>query len=244
VRVILFILGLFILGNLIVVLMPKADEVVNQNYQQRSEIAPDSISVVAKRMKVKPVVDGVVDGLKRSSVGATDKKVTNKVKLDVAAVAVQQRKKCYRVGPFMHMARLSVAKSKLTNLDLDFDEVQRPSAAAEVFRIYLGPYADSKRAADVRRELTAKGIFDHFQRKEGDGKYVVSLGIYSRAVSAQGSLERFLEEGVDARIRPERTVLPASYWLNIVGERTSFPLESMRGIDWGEHSARFGRYSC
>jgi len=218
VRVVLFLLGLFILGNLIVFLMPKAKQVSAVSYEQKAEISPESISVVAERL------------------------VYPQSKPSTSDIAVN--KKCYRVGPFMHPSTLSLAEAKLDNLGVDYAMESRESTTAEVFRVYMGPYDDAVSASSARDELSAKGITDHFQRKESSGSFMVSLGIYSRGISAQRSLEGFLDKGIKVRMRPERTVLPESYWLNLDNVDKKNMRDSIRGLDWGERSAQFGYYRC
>lgn len=233
-RLILFIAGVFILGNLIVYLVPKSTLQSNQRFAQKAEVASDKINIVMQRLEVEPIKQRVIE--------PTQKNRTNDA--GAPANSVVKNKKCYRVGPFLHASRLTLAKTRLNNLGMLYDVEKRPSNTAEVFRVYLGPYVTSANASAVRQKLSEKGIFDHFQRKEQAGQHIVSLGIYSRSVSAQSSLERFIEMDIDARMRPERTVLPNSFWLNISSAVEEFSPESLRKINWGEHSAQFGAYKC
>ena len=229
-RIIFVLIGLLILGNLIVFLLPTNEEKLNQGFSSKVELSPEKITLLQ-------IADGV--DLPNS---ADISSVNNGV---AAASSTNADGKCYRIGPFLHASRLSLAKAQLNNIDVTYTVDKRESAAAEVFRVYIGPYENSSLARESRQSLNSKDIFDHFQRKESDGSYVISLGIYSRGVSAQASKERFEEKGLNAKIRPEKTVLPDSFWLNLlVNGSQTLPYDVLEKIDWGEYSAQFGPYEC
>jgi len=228
-RIIFGLIGLLILGNLVAFMLPADVEKVNRGFSSKAELSPEKIILLQS------VGDSSQSDLAESGVDQGSSSV----------VIVNIDGKCYRIGPFLHASRLSLAKAQLNNIDVMYTVDKRESAAAEVFRVYVGPYAESSLARASRQLLNSKDIFDHFQRKESDGSYIISLGIYSRSVSAQASKERFEEKGLNVRIRPEKTVLPDSYWLNLLAkESQSLPYDVLKKIDWGEYSAQFGSYQC
>lgn len=228
-RIIFGLIGLLVLGNLIAFMLPADVEKINRGFSSKAELSPEKIILL-------------------QSIGGSDQSDVAGVGSDgggSTATSFNIDGKCYRIGPFLHASRLSLAKAQLNNIDVTYTVDKRESTAAEVFRIYVGPYADSSLARASRQSLNEKDIFDHFQRKESDGTYIISLGIYSRSVSAQASKERFEGKGLNVRIRPEKTVLPDSFWLNLlVNESQALPYDVLKKIDWGEYSAQFGSYKC
>ena len=232
-RLIFGLIGLLILGNLVVYLLPNEQDGSNNRFGSRAEVAAEKV-VLLQADDI--AVDDLVVGESQLLSDSVDRSLPVLAKVDG---------KCYRVGPFLHSSRLSLAKAQLNNINVLYTVEKRESAAAEVFRVYVGPFLTSERARAARQELNEGGVFDHFQRKESDANYIVSLGIYSRSVAAQASKERFESRGLQVRIRPEKTVLPDSYWLSLlVRESQTLPFAVLRKIDWGEYSTQFGSYSC
>lgn len=232
-RLIFGLIGLLILGNLVVYLLPNERDESNNRFGSRAEVAADNVVLLQAG-------DVTADEL----VASESQLLSDSVDRSLPVVA-QIDGKCYRIGPFLHSSRLSLAKAQLNNINVLYTVEKRESASAEVFRVYVGPFISSERARAARQELNDSGVFDHFQRKESDANYIVSLGIYSRSVAAQASKERFESLGLQVRIRPEKTVLPDSYWLSLlVRESQTLPFEVLRKIDWGEYSTQFGAYTC
>lgn len=229
-RIIFSLIGLLILGNLIAFMLPSDIEQANLGFVSKAELNPEKIILL----------QSLGDPAEQDDLISADS-----VESDSSVMEVNADGKCYRIGPFLHASRLSLAKAQLNNIDVLYTVDKRESAEAEVFRVYLGPYADNVLARQARQLLNSSDIFDHFQRKESDGSYIISLGIYSRVVSSQASKERFEDKGLDVRIRPEKTVLPDSYWLNLLAKGSqALPYDVLRKIDWGEYSAQFGAYQC
>ena len=233
-RIIFVLIGLLILGNLVAFMLPPDVEKTNRSFSSKTELSPEKIILLQSVGDSAKLDSSTGD----SSTGSIDEN-------ESIAASHNIDGKCYRIGPFLHASRLSLAKAQLNNADVIYTVNKRESAAAEVFRVYMGAYASSDLAKAARQLLNDKDIFDHFQRKETDGSYVVSLGIYSRSISAQASKERFEAKDLDVKIRPEKTVLPDSFWLNLLAKESQpLPHDVLKKIDWGEYSAQFGSYEC
>lgn len=228
-RIIFSVIGLLILGNMILFMLPEDSKKINRGFAAKVEVSPGKI-VLLQSVDTSNQMDATSSSFDES---------------DPSVVAVNIDGKCYRIGPFLHASRLSLAKTQLNNINVSYTIDKRESAAAEVFRVYTGPYADNDLAKEGRNLLNENDIFDHFQRKETDGSYIISLGIYSRDVSAQASKKKLEGKGFNIKVRLENTVLPDSYWLNLLTkESQALPHETLKKIDWGEYSAQFGAYNC
>lgn len=229
-RLVFGLIGLLILGNLVAFMLPADVEKGNRSFSSKKEMSPSKIVLLHSALSNSERESLLGSGVESESNVLVSKNVDGK---------------CYRIGPFLHASRLSLAKAQLNNINVRYTIDKRVSAAAEVFRVYVGPFDSEDLARESRQKLNESEVFDHFQRKESDGLYIISLGIYSRGVSAQASKERFEAKGLSARIRPEKTVLPDSFWLNLLSKNSQgLPYGVLKKIDWGEYSAQFGSYSC
>ncbi len=236
-RLIYFLIGCFFIANLVVFLMPSEQQRINEGFTRAQEVAPQQIVLMTSKSSE----------LVASSGGGTFSDDDATPVVDVAADGLSNKidGKCYRVGPFLHSSRLSLAKAQLNNMGVFYTVEKRESTPAEVFRVYVGPFDSDARGRSARQELTELGIYDHFQKQDEDGRYIVSLGIYSRRTTADNSRERFESRNLNAKVRPEKTVLPDSYWLSLLGrELVDLPVEVLQNVDWGEYSAQFGSYEC
>lgn len=153
-------------------------------------------------------------------------------------------KNCYRVGPFMHRSNFELAQAVLLNANVEYKKSKRASKESGVYRVYLGPYASSAEVADVRVQLKRANILDHFVRKEADGVYIVSLGIYTTQESALSAVNLFDGKLDNVRMKDEQVVLPDSYWLHFAVDDDGHIKSQLSQMDWGERSAIMGKYQC
>jgi len=151
---------------------------------------------------------------------------------------------CYRLGPFAHSENYELAQAVLFNADISFTKSSRDSQESNVYRVYLGPYVDLATAKDVRTDLKGKNVLDHFIRKESNGQFIVSLGIYTTADTADKAVVLFDGKGRGVKLKDERVVLPKSYWLHFGLQEYDTVRKELAGIDWGESAARMGQYQC
>lgn len=151
---------------------------------------------------------------------------------------------CYRLGPFMHKANYELAQAVLFNANIKFQKSTRASKESNVFRVYLGPYDSAAAATDARVELKRKSILDHFVRKETDEQYIVSLGIYTTEETAIKAVNLFDGKLDSVKLKEELVVLPDSYWLHFDSDGDGQIRQQLARMDWGEQSARLGRYHC
>lgn len=163
---------------------------------------------------------------------------------EVPTEVVIKGENCYRLGPFMHHTNYELAQAVLFNANVEFQKETRVSKTAEVYRAHLGPYADKTQVASARKELTGKKIMDHFSRRESDGQYIVSLGIYTSQESADKALEIFSEKLDGVKLQQEIVVLPNSSWLHFSVDNKPTITQQLERMDWGESAAKLGKYQC
>jgi len=163
---------------------------------------------------------------------------------DLVDIGVDDNQGCYRLGPFMHKANYELAQAVLYNADVDYQKSTRTSRESNMYRVYLGPYSNQPQAADMRVVLRRKKVLDHFVRKESNGQYIVSLGIYSTKETAENAVKLFKDRIDAVKSKSELVFLPNSYWLHFAIEPEDQIQRQLASIDWGEQAAKLGKYQC
>jgi hypothetical protein len=151
---------------------------------------------------------------------------------------------CYRLGPFSLKSNYEIAQATLLNAGLQVKSSIRAVSRTEVYRVYIGPFADRAQAIDARRSLSNKGVLDHFIRNELDGSTTVSLGIFSTEGSAMAGLEGLSARVDGVKFREEVVTLPESYWLYFALAENTGVREDLDLVDWGEVGAQIGSFEC
>ena len=151
---------------------------------------------------------------------------------------------CYRVGPFLNQVNYDLGQAVLFNAGVDFKKSKRASKESNVFRVYLGPYANQTEATDARVELKRKEVLDHFVRKEDDGDYIISLGIYTTKETADDAILLFDGSLEEVKLKSEVVILPESFWLHFSLNEDDSVRQQLSRIDWGEQSAKMGKFEC
>jgi len=151
---------------------------------------------------------------------------------------------CYRIGPFMHKENYELAQAVLLSASVDYQKSKRTSRSSDVFRVFLGPYASQPEVADARVELKQEKVLDHFVRKQEDGNYIISLGIYSTEETADTAVLLFDGKLDNVKKQGETVVLPDSYWLHFPMSNDERVRQQLASTDWGEQSAKMGLFSC
>lgn len=217
--------GLLLL-NLGVFLWPTASSQASHIYGERPPVNPHFIRL-NKEIEDKYLAKMPVD--------------QQKVDSEFAAAPGQH---CYRVGPFMHNSNYELAQAVLFNAKVEYHKSTRQETQSDVTRLYLGDFATRAEAADQRTQLKRNNILDHFVKATDDGQYIVSLGIYTTDESVQSALDLLGQKVSDIKLRKESILLPKSYWLHFAMDQKSKTYQQLSAIDWGEQSAKLGKYSC
>ncbi|MBT8114756.1 MAG: SPOR domain-containing protein [Arenicella sp.] len=157
---------------------------------------------------------------------------------------VIQGENCYRLGPFMHQTNFDLAQAVLFNAGVEFQKETRSSKTAEVYRVYTGPFTDKAQVVSARNELTRKNILDHFSRRNSDGQYIVSLGIYTTRETADQAREMFAGKLDNVALQQETVVLPNTSWLHFSVDNKPAITRQLERMDWGESAVKLGKYAC
>jgi len=237
---------LLILLNVVVFLWPNSADFAPHVHIERKELNPHFVRLnkeIEERFYSKASSD-VVIAAPDSQPLPENLELLSVVDSNSIVAEVAEGDVCYRLGPFTHQASYELAQAVLFNADVNFQKSTRVSQESDVFRLYVGPFANTEEVAQARVELTRKRILDHFARKLNDDQYMISLGIYSTQETADTALRLFKGKLNDIKVRNETVVLPDSYWLHFALRSESSKLAQLSQIDWGESSVKFGPHEC
>lgn len=224
--------AMLIFGNVVLLLWPDDTSSAPHVYAAQEDINPHFVRL-NKEIEAKFYSQATIETEQSPMTGG----------LQVAALS-KSGQACYRLGPFMHIENYELAQAVLLNANLDYRKSKRVSKSSDVYRVFLGPFATQPMVADARLELKRKNILDHFVRKQEDGSYIISLGIYSTLESANIALRLFDGKLEGVQKQNETVVLPDSYWLHFsMSDQESARLQ-LGAMDWGEQSAKMGLYPC
>lgn len=222
-RYLIYSFALLLLVNLAVLLWPSGSSAAPHVYAPSAAVNPHFIRLN------KEIEDRFLN----------QKPATQAVQLQAAS-----GNDCYRLGPFMHKENYELAQAVLFNAGVEFKKAVRQAKQSTVYRVYLGPFASQAAAVDVRAQLRAKGILDHFVRKQTDTEYVVSLGIYTTQQTASNAVALFDGKLDSVKVAQEDIELPSSYWLHFTLSKDGELLQQLNLMEWGEQSAKLGKYQC
>jgi hypothetical protein len=225
-RILLFACGLLVLLNVSLLFWPDSVSSAGHIYAAKEDLNPHFIrlnkEIEDKYLSAEPRT--ITDGEFR--------------------LAANSNAGCYRLGPFMHKANYELAQAVLFNADVDYQKSTRESKQSTVYRVFLGPFATQAEAVDQRAELKQDNILDHFVRKVEEGEYIVSLGIYTTQESAENAVAMFDGKIPQVKLAQENLLLPNSYWLHFSIVEGDQLKEQLALMDWGEQSAKLGKYQC
>ncbi len=238
-RVIILIAAFFLLGNVVLYLLPTDIETSNLRYASDPEINYEEIRFLLDEQAVTEVVN-----LPDSSSLPGQQGQEEQGQEDGSVATLSSVNQCFRIGPFLRETRVNAASKHLSDLSISYDLIKRQPTRVIASRVFVGPFTGASEAVAARKKLTESGISDHFHRRDADGAYIVSLGIYSKSASASALQLKFREKNIAAHIREENTQLPKNYWLELVSSTSEAQIASLDGIDWGESSVSAGLQQC
>lgn len=253
-----YLLGLLILANLIVYFWPDRLNTGEKLYAPKEDIKPHFLRLnkeiedkfYAKQNANKIVIESEftppsLGGEVATSSDPSGSSSTAALTTSTAALTNSiDSNDCYRLGPFLHAANYELAQAVLLKEDIDYRKTKRVAKESNVYRVYLGPFANPALMIDARAKLNTKKIFDHFVRKEPNGELIISLGIYSSSSKATSAVELFSDSLTKVRQRSETITLPDSFWLHFTIPPDELSRSELDQIDWGETSAKVGRFQC
>ena len=233
-RVLILFSAIFLLGNIVLYLLPTDIETSNLRYASDPEINDENIRfLLGERTAAEPV-----------NLASSSNSSSQQNQEDGSVDSAGNVNACFRIGPFLRETRVNTATKYLLDLSIPYDLIERQPTKVIASRVYVGPFAGASEAFAARKKLTESGINDHFHKREADGSYIVSLGIYSKPASASAQQLKFREKNIAALIREENTQLPKNYWLELVSTTPEYKIASLNGVDWGESSVSTGKQRC
>lgn len=238
-RVLILISGVFFLINLMLFLLPTDIETSNLKYASQPEVNQDAIQIL---LKDKPTL-GDIDVTSLPNISESDSTANSKYKINPSG-SISAVPACYRIGPFLRESRVQSASKQIKDLLISYDVVERQSTSVDASRVYVGPFMGVSEAVAARKQLSEEGFDDHFHRKDSNGEFIVSLGIYSKHESALSQQVKFRDRNIAARIRKEKTRLPKNYWIELSPMTRESKLKLLTNIEWGERSVSAGMHPC
>jgi len=237
-RIFIILIGVFILANIVLFLLPTEAELNNLKYTSKPLINESDIRLVSDLSQQKSALEVDESALEVEQGGAENNSA------DSQSQNKDLNNMCYRIGPFLRESRMqSAGKILESEMNITYDVVVRESVDVPATRVFLGQFSSKAEAMQAREELTKSGISDHFHKKE-QGAYIVSLGIYSNESSAREQVSRFRALNIDAKQKTKLTSLPKSYWLEVKTDYISDDFSRLRSFSWGESSVSLSKRSC
>jgi hypothetical protein len=228
--------ALLVLANVSVYIWPTADQSLGDVYAAQGDINPNFIRL-NKEIEL-------AYQEKRLSKASTPALQESGSLTDAQAQSSDQVDNCFRLGPFLHRENFELAKAVLFNASVDYNSSKRVSKESRVYRVYLGEFDNRESVLEAKANLKRLNVLDHFVRKLDDERYLISLGIYTTIESAQ-SAALILQDKLDSvKVKDEQVVLPDSFWLHFALAEDGVIFRQLSQIDWGEQSAKLGRFSC
>jgi len=236
-RIFIILIGMFILANVVLFLLPTQAELNNLKYTSKPLVNESDVRLVSDLSQQKSVLKVDESALANADVAPSDS--SNQQNSATALKAM-----CYRIGPFLRESRMQSSGERLkSEMNLTYNVVVRESTDVPATRVYLGPFPGKAEAMQAREELTEAGISDHFHKRE-QGAYIVSLGIYSNESSAREQVSRFRALNVNAKLKTKLTKLPKSYWLEVGEKFISDDFSRLKSFSWGESSVSLSKSLC
>jgi len=223
---------LLVLSNVVVYFWPDKSGNVSHVHSPKEEINPGFVklqSEVEDKFYTKAVTK-----LAQSSVDVVGEK----------SVKAQSGQECYRVGPFLNQVNYELAQAVLFNTNVSFKKSMRESQESNVYRVFLGPFSDREQVNEAKEYLKERRVLDHFVRKREQGDYIVSLGIYTTDETVLEAVQLLKQDLEGVKFESELVLLPESYWLHFAIEDENQIHQQLAQVDWGEPSAKMGKYEC
>ncbi|WP_349572578.1 SPOR domain-containing protein [Azotobacter salinestris] len=139
-----------------------------------------------------------------------------------SGVAVQakgegrKKEECLFLGGFQSEEKGRQIVQRLLSLDIASRIERQERVVAADYWVYLPPLASRQASLQQVRELQAKKI-DSYVIAQGDLINAVSLGVFSRAESAEAAVQRFRVAGYEPVVR-ELPRVRQDYWVRVMPE--------------------------
>lgn len=153
---------------------------------------------------------------------------------------------CLRVGPFYEENLAERTKERLKSMSLAVNSRMVQARAIRAYRVYVGPF-DTRSELDAQRnELNAKGIRDHYIKRDPGKKDVISLGLFTQKTGANSLIDQLREKGVIALSEPEDRLLDPTFWLELTDSEANRKTHPELSVvkSWGDSRTKLTEYPC
>ncbi len=151
---------------------------------------------------------------------------------------------CFAIGPFPTAVAATKAGAQLDRLQLGYAVRAERVPVASAWQVLLPPLAPKAKAEAKRRELTQRGITDHYLILEGRNKGAISLGVFSTPEAAKKQLEHLNQQGLTAQIDTLYR-RRAQFWLEGgVPATAAQAWTSVEGLQWEVRDVRVSQGPC
>ncbi|GAB3478011.1 SPOR domain-containing protein [Azotobacter salinestris] len=127
-----------------------------------------------------------------------------------------RKEECLFLGGFQSEEKGHQIVQRLLSLDIASRIERQERVVAADYWVYLAPLASRQASRQQVRELQAKKI-DSYVIAQGDLINAVSLGVFSRAESAEAAVQRFRAAGYEPVVR-ELPRVRQDYWVRVMPE--------------------------
>ncbi len=151
---------------------------------------------------------------------------------------------CYRIGPIHNRRDLATVRARLRRTMGDDGRTESQKVPViSGYWVFIPPQELSQAEATAR-QLRRRGIQDLYVLREGDYKGAVSLGLYSRRVTAEKRQRQLAKRGIETRLEP-RYKPGHRYWieLSIEARRPPSP-QAWQAVERGIPGLRHRRKDC
>lgn len=153
---------------------------------------------------------------------------------------------CLRIGPFYDKNLAAESESRLQAMSLLVSSRTVKAREIRAYRVYMGPFDTQPEIDKQRKELNAKGVSDHYVKRESGQKDIISLGLFIQKSGAKSLVRQLKKKNVSARTKPEDRVMEPTTWLELkdtTADRNIQPrLAAIK--TWGDARARLSEYPC
>lgn len=151
---------------------------------------------------------------------------------------------CFAIGPFPTSVAAAKAGAQLDRLALAYAVRAEPRREPSAWQVLLPPLASKAQAEAKRKDLTRRGISEHYLILEGRNKGAISLGLFSTPEAAQKQLERLGQQGVEAKI-DTRYRRSTQFWLEgAVPASSAQAWTAVAGLQWKVPDVRVSQGAC
>jgi hypothetical protein len=146
---------------------------------------------------------------------------------------------CFRAGPFDELDQALTAGRKLEEKQITFMRREDSRQSVTGYRVYLPPFASRQAAEAKRKELFKLGFRDNALLLQ-DGRYAISLGLYSVETNARNHVKNLAAKGIKAKLDPIQKMHPI-FWLELSGDGLA---DVLKEFEWGVSSVTLAEYPC